>query len=73
MCRQFATVLRRDTDAVEFEGALPVLSVGNEGQQAGELRAAALKLPVDSGRGSLAFDSDKPVPLTGNIGTDEVV
>ena len=73
MRRQFAAVLRCDTDAVEFEGALPMLSVGNEGQQAGELRAAAFKIPVDSGRGGFAFDADKSVPLTGNIGADEVV
>ena len=50
-----------------------MLPVGNEGQQAGELRAAAFKIPVDSGRGGFAFDADKPVPLTGNIGADEAV
>ena len=73
MRRQFAAVLRRDADAVEFEGALTVLSVGNEGQQAGKLRVAAFEIPVDSGLGGFAVDADKSVPLTGNIGADEVV
>ena len=73
MRHQFAAILRCDADAVEFEGALSEFSVGGEGQQAGKLRVAAFKIPVHSRRGGFAFDTDKPVPLTGNIGADEVV